>query len=73
MQTAGVSELSAIGFVEGGAVGLVLVALTMTSGWPTVTPDGAVPKVITWSALPMLNVRVTPARRRRSRRRSGLR
>ena len=59
VHTAGVSELSVIGIVDGGAVGLVLVAVTKTSGWPRVTPDGAVPKVITWSALLMLNVRTT--------------
>ena len=39
-----------IGIVDGGAVGLELVALTMTSGWPTVTPAGAGPKVIAWFA-----------------------
>ena len=46
-----------IGIVDGGAVGLELLAPIVTSGWPTVTPVGAGPKVITWFALVIANVR----------------
>ena len=39
-------ELNMIAVTDGGAVGLVLVALTVTGASPKVTPAGAAPKAM---------------------------
>ena len=41
VHTEGVNEVNVIGIVDGGAFGLELVALIVTSSWPAVTPAGA--------------------------------